>query len=113
MFKNEKKIVISGLAPVSSLGIGKRKFWNSLLAKKINISNEKLSINNEFWDEYYYHKLDDFDFNEIDGLEEIKSDETFSRQFCSNNYDFLYLLASAKLALNDSKLNIKKLNKEI
>ncbi|MCK4407754.1 MAG: hypothetical protein KAV44_08775, partial [Bacteroidales bacterium] len=34
---SKKRVVITGIGPVTSVGIGKDEFWNSLLSKKMNV----------------------------------------------------------------------------
>jgi len=105
--KSDKRIVITGVGPLSSLGSGKDEFWNAILNKKVNISKEEVKINGELWDNFYLHKIKNFDINNYkinpSQLEEIKlwkkGDEII---------DLFYLMAVTKLALEDSGLNLER-----
>lgn len=98
-----KRIVITGLGPISSIGIGKKSLWENLLLAKTNIQQEKTNIGNELWDSFYYHKVDNFDISKFgineDSLEYIKDWKEGEEII-----DLYYLLAAIKLAMVDSQL---------
>ncbi len=102
-FQNDKRVVITGVGPLSSIGSGKNDFWNAILNRKTNVSKETFKIDGEIWDSFYSHKIKNFDINNyhIDPsrLEEIK--------LWKNNeviLDLFYLIAVTNLALEDSGL---------
>jgi len=52
---SEKRVVITGIGPITSIGIGKDEFWKYLLDKKINISRipERFERNYNFKSKFY------------------------------------------------------------
>ena len=98
-----KRIVITGIGPLCSAGIGKSTVWNNLLAGKTNIKKEKVVVDNELWAEYFVHKVAGFDITKFgidrDALNYIKEWKEGEEII-----DLNYLLAAVKLGLDDSKL---------
>ena len=50
-----RRVVITGIGPITSIGIGKDEFWQNLLDKKINLSAipEKFELNHNFRSKFY------------------------------------------------------------
>ena len=61
----KRRVVITGIGPVSSVGIGKDAFWEGILEKKLNIQSVEEKIDGELWDRFYIHQLKDFDISFI------------------------------------------------
>ncbi|MDD3905364.1 MAG: beta-ketoacyl synthase N-terminal-like domain-containing protein [Candidatus Omnitrophica bacterium] len=99
-----KRVVITGIGPMSSLGTGCKETWDSILSSRLNLVKEHYSVGGEEWGEFYLHKLRDFSIDKFDlpkenfkfvkGLRTVKKEDT----------DLYYLLAVIKLAIEDSKL---------
>ena len=106
------RIAVTGIGPISAIGIGKKRFWESILAQKTNVKLEEIRIDNELWDKYYFHKVEDFDIGNF-GIEKDKLDEITEWKEGEKIRDLEYLLASIKLALDDSKLDYKQENNGI
>ena len=102
--KMAKRIAITGLGPISSLGIGCAETWDSILHKRLNIARNKYFIDNEKWDEFYLHKIKRFDIQDFDlpkeNFEFIKEIRTVTKE----DTDLYYFLAIIKLAIEDSGL---------
>lgn len=98
---NKKKVVITGLGVVTSLGIGNDEFWNNLIAGKSGIS-----------------LVDAFDtskhFNHYGGqLRGFKPEDFLDKKKVKVMAKTSHLaIAATRLALEDSKLNIRKINSE-
>ncbi|MFA5338083.1 MAG: beta-ketoacyl-[acyl-carrier-protein] synthase family protein [Candidatus Omnitrophota bacterium] len=98
---NKKRVVVTGLSVVTSIGIGKDEFWRNLIAGKSGIS-----------------KVDAFDtskhFNHYGGqIRGFKQDDFLDKRKAKLMARASHFaIAAAKLALNDSKLLIEKLNPE-
>ncbi len=98
-----KRIAITGIGPISSIGIGKEKLWKNLLKGQINVEKESFFADKEVWDSFYIHKVKNFnikdfeiDPNVLDYIREWKNGEEIP--------DLYYLLAAVSLALRDSQL---------
>ncbi|MBL7129872.1 MAG: hypothetical protein ISS45_00460 [Candidatus Omnitrophica bacterium] len=99
----KKRVVITGIGPLSSIGEGKISFWSNLIKAKTNIRLEKLYFDNDSPYQYYLHKINNFKITNFkinhDKLNEIS-------QWKNDNEvrDLFYFIATIKLAIDDSKL---------
>ncbi len=101
--ENKKRIVITGIGPISSVGIGKDEFWKGILQKRINLKLEKCFIGNEQWDSFHLHKIDKFNIADF-GIDKDKLNDIKEWKEGEEVIDLSYLIAAVKLALDDSKL---------
>lgn len=100
---NKKRIVITGIGPIASVGIGKEDFWNGLCQQNVNIEYVNYRINNEIWTSFYKHRVKKFDINNF----EIDLNFLNDLNYWKGNHEDLdlnFLIAASKLALVDSKL---------
>lgn len=99
----EKRVVVTGIGPLTSIGIGKDSLWSALVEGKTNIKLEEWFVDGELWERFYLHKIDNFDIEKFNidknTLQEIKDWKDGE-----DIIDLYYLLAAVKLALEDSKL---------
>lgn len=98
---DEKRIVITGIGPLTSIGIGKEKLWESLINGRTNIKLKEAYIGKELWDKYYYHKIDNFDITGF-GIDNGVLDWIKDWKEGDEIIDLFYLIAAIKLALDDS-----------
>jgi 3-oxoacyl-(acyl-carrier-protein) synthase len=98
-----KKLVITGIGPVSSCGIGKEAFWQGITKAQTNLVKEKYFVGKELWDEFYLHKIKDFDIKNF-GIDPDKLQDIKDWKEGDEIVDLNYLLASIKLALDDAGL---------
>ena len=103
----QKRIAITGIGPIGSVGIGKDDFWKGVVNKETNVELEKSYAGNEVWDEYYVHKIKNFDIKNF-GIDEDDLEYIEDWKESSIDMDLQYLLASVKLALDDAKIDHKK-----
>lgn len=101
-----KRVVVTGIGPLTSIGFGKDAFWDNLLKKKTNITKEKKVIDTEVWDEYHIHRIKNFNISDF-GLEQGLLNWVKDWKEGTETIDLLYMIASIKLALDDSKLEYK------
>lgn len=99
----DKRIVVTGIGPIASCGIGKETFWQGILDKKTNIREEKCSVDGELWDKFHLHKVEGFDISNF-GIDKEKLEDIKDWKEGEEIPDLNYLIASIKLALDDSKL---------
>lgn len=97
----EKRVVITGLGPIASTGIGKSAFWDGILQKKIGLNEKAFELDGELWAKFYAHTIDNFDFARFkinkDALSYIKEWKEADLP-----KDLYLLLAAVALAIEDS-----------
>lgn len=97
----KRRIVITGVGSVTSLGIGAHKLWESIkegkcgirTIERIDISNLPVKVGAE---------VKDFNPEEFIDKKEVKRTDRFAQ----------FALAAAKMAVEDSKLDLDKINKD-
>jgi len=102
--KKNLKVVITGIGPISSLGMGKDEVWQSIVKQKTGLTLEDYFIGKKTSQKFYVHKAKDIDLvnlgidkNTLTNIETWKGEKDWK--------DLKYLLAAVKLALDDSKLS--------
>lgn len=106
---NSRRVVITGIGPVTSIGIGKDEFWKSLIAGKSGISRLS-NADSEAWynvdvkigGEIKNFKFENF-FSDPKILKSVQKDMDKVTQFA---------VGAAKLAIEDSNIDFSKLNTE-
>ncbi|MBU2541849.1 MAG: beta-ketoacyl-[acyl-carrier-protein] synthase family protein [Candidatus Omnitrophica bacterium] len=94
----KKRVVVTGLGVVSSIGIGKDVFWDNLIKGKSGISLvESFDTTNQFT--HFGGEIKDFNCESFMSKNKIKLMGRASR----------LAIAAAKLALDDAKLNANRL----
>lgn len=97
----KRRVVITGVGSVSSLGIGAHKLWESIregkcgisIIERIDVSNLPVKVGAE---------IKDFNPEEFIDKKEVKRTDRFAQ----------FALTAAKMAVDDSKLNLEEVNKE-
>jgi 3-oxoacyl-(acyl-carrier-protein) synthase len=108
----DRRVVITGVGPLASTGIGRGAFWEGIFRKRIGLKLEEFKVDGELWDKFYIHKIDSFDIEKFNIEEEIIEDiKTWKKG--KEDKDLFYLLAAVKLALDDSKISYDKENNNI
>jgi len=96
-----RKVVITGLGIISSIGIGKADFWTSLIAGKSGISPIE-AFDTSAYERHFGGEVKNFRAEEFIDKRKLKHMGRASQ----------LALAAARLALDDAGLNIKKSDKE-
>ena len=99
----EKRVVVTGIGPLTPIGIGKELLWNNLLMGKTNVKLEEFFVDGELWDKFYLHKIENFDIRKF-GIDHNLLEEIKIWKEGEEIIDLYYLMAAVKLALDDSKL---------
>lgn len=102
----EKRIVITGMGPITSVGIGKNSLWESLIEGRTNIKLKEIVIDDELWDKYYFHKVENFNINNF-GICQDMLDWIKDWKEGDEIVDLYYIIAAIKLAIEDSNLTYK------
>jgi len=99
--KNKRRVVITGLGIISSIGIGKADFWKNLIAGKSGISPIE-AFDTSAYERHFGGEVKNFRAEEFIDKRKLKHMGRASQ----------LALAAARLALDDAGLNIKKSEKE-
>lgn len=103
----ERRVVITGIGPLSSIGTGKEDTWKNILQEKVSVGLLENYIFGEYSEKFKYHKMNDFNIDgfgiNTDILKDIKN-----WQYGEEVIDLYYLFAAIKLALDDSSLEYRE-----
>ncbi|MDD5079221.1 MAG: beta-ketoacyl synthase N-terminal-like domain-containing protein [Candidatus Omnitrophica bacterium] len=95
------RVVITGIGPITSLGIGKNTLWAGLLKGKPHITTVKTTVDNTTWDTYHCHTVPNFNISHF-GINQDELDFIKDWKEGDETIDLFYLFAAIKLALDDS-----------
>ncbi len=98
---NKRRVVVTGLGVISSVGIGKEEFWNSIINGKSGISKVSSFDTKEFRC-HYAGEIKNFTPEDFIAKRKI--------QFLGRTSQLA--IAAASLALKDARLPLKDINKE-
>jgi 3-oxoacyl-[acyl-carrier-protein] synthase II len=108
----DKRIMITGIGPLASTGIGKKAFWEGLLEKRAGVDLKEIILEGKLWESFYAHRIEKFDFarfkideNALAYMNEWKEEEA--------PVDLYYLMAAVALALEDSGIDYKSEDNDI
>lgn len=97
----KRRVVVTGIGVVSSIGIGKDEFWKNLTAGKSGIS-EVTAFDTSTYENHRGGEVKNFD--PLNFIDEVKV-KTLGR-------GSQFAIAASKIAINDSGINFKDLNKD-
>jgi 3-oxoacyl-(acyl-carrier-protein) synthase len=97
-----KRIAITGVGPITAVGTGKERLWDSVKNNRSNVVLEDHYLNGERWGRFPIAKVLDFRLEHF-GLAPAAI-SSLQRESENQSQDLLYLVASSKLALDDSGL---------
>lgn len=99
-----KRIVITGIGPLASTGIGKDAFWSGIMEQRVGLSSRPFDIDGEVWGEFPVHSVKDFDFSKFK-VDELAMDYMKDWKEEEPPIDLYYLMAAVSLALEDSGID--------
>jgi len=108
----ESKVAITGIGPLSPIGIGREAFWKGLLKKETGLRRERCIIGGDVWDEFYVHRIENFDITNFKIDKEL-IDEIRTWKRGENITDLYYLMAAVKLVLEDGNFSYEKKDNDI
>lgn len=97
------RIVITGIGPISSVGIGNKKLINGLRHGVTGIQEKRFSFGGDILAKPKMHIVDNFDINDF-GIERDRIERIRDWKGGKHDMDLLYMLAASKLALDDAKI---------
>lgn len=98
-----KRVVITGIGPICSLGIGKKSLWDNLLSAQTRIVQREEIVDGQLWGKFHVHAVDRFSVNDF-GIDSSLLAWIKDWKDGDESIDLQYLIAAVKLALDDSKL---------
>jgi len=104
-FLQNKRVVITGIGPLTSIGIGKDDLWEGVVKRRKGVVLEKPVVGDEYLRDYFVYKIENFDIKKF-GLSNYVLEEIRLWKNSIESIDLNYLLAVVKLALDDSKLQV-------
>lgn len=107
----DSRIVITGIGPITSIGIGKKALWDGIVNQRTGIIKEDFFLDNELIESFLIHKVNNFDINSF-GIDSCILEDIKRWKEGEEVADLYYLMAAAKLALDDSGLVCNDDNKE-
>lgn len=108
---NEKRVVITGLGPLTAIGIGKEDLWNSILQRRTNVVHHTALLDGKPWTTFPIAKVSQFDIAEFK-LSKAAMNFLQQRELMEDT-DLLYLIAAIQLALRDSNINYSREENDI
>ncbi len=97
---SKRRVVVTGLGVVSSIGIGKDEFWNNLIAGKSGIS-EVTTFSTSGYDNHVGGEVKNFNPLKFITRRNVKEMERVSQ----------FAVSAAKMALEDARLSVSKAKK--
>jgi len=108
----KKRVVVTGIGPLASTGIGKDEFWKGVIEKRVGLSSREFNMDGELWEKFPVHSVTNFDFTKfhVDDLalaymKDWKEEEP--------PIDIYYLIAAIALSLEDSGIKYESENNDI
>lgn len=106
------RVVITGIGPIASPGIGKNNFWKSVCSGAQAPTKVVKKIEGTLWEQYYFYQVQDFNINNF-GISPTSLEEISRWKDGLSNKDLFFLLAAVKLALDDAKINFTDKDNEL
>ena len=102
---SNKRIAITGIGPLSAIGIGKDDLWNGIVNKKSGVEFENQHLPSGDVDSFHTYKINNFNINGF-GLNNDVLNEINVWKNGVDSIDLFYFLATIKLAIDDSCLRV-------
>ena len=105
--RKKQRIVVTGIGPISSLGIGRSETWRGLLKGDVGLELVTNKYGNYEFAKFYLHKIRNFNLNDFKLDANVLNYINAWKQG-NVSYDLLVMLAATKLAIHDAKLDYRK-----
>lgn len=100
-----KRVVVTGIGPLSAIGIGNDELWEGIIERENGVVLEKRLLEGENLEDYFIYKIKNFDIKNF-GIDDYALEEIKIWKNGAESVDLYYLLAAVKLAIDDSKLQV-------
>lgn len=103
-----RRVVITGVGPVTPIGIGAEALWAGILARRTNVVKRQFQEDGETLGEFYVHQAEPLTLDSIrlddEAVQAIRSWKNDDEE----DPDLLYFLVTVGLALRDSGLAVDR-----
>lgn len=99
----QNRVVVTGIGPIASAGIGKDAFWQGIMEKRTGVSSREFNIDGAPWESFPVHSVRDFDFGKFQ-IDELAMAYMKDWKQEEPPVDLYYLMAAVALSLEDSGL---------
>ncbi len=106
-----KRVVITGLGPITAIGIGAAPLWNSIVEGRTSISWHSDHIDGEVWETFPVARVNNFDFEGLGFSDWVR--QVLHEYELTEHRELLYLLAATKLALDESRLEYSRESNDV
>ena len=96
-----RRVVVTGIGVVTSIGIGREKFWKNLISGKSGISKVE-SLDTAIYDTHKGGEVKDFNPSDFINSNEIKNTGRATQ----------FAIGAVKLAIEDAKIKIDSISKD-
>ncbi len=107
---NKRRIVISGIGSLSSLGIGSESIWKNFVNGKCNVENLSASGFDGILDKFKVYKIKKFSRNIFNFDKKVYSEILYWKNQ-HKSFDLLYFFSSIQIAIEDSRIKEKDLKR--
>ncbi|MFC1576389.1 beta-ketoacyl synthase N-terminal-like domain-containing protein [Candidatus Omnitrophota bacterium] len=106
MKKNENRVVITGIGPLTAGGSGKDEVWRAIEAKKTGLVQKKYEIDGSEVGTFHVHQIADFNLDDYE-INKQALNEVVTWKEGDEITDLYYFLATIQMAIKDSGLKIE------
>ncbi|MBI4257223.1 hypothetical protein HY626_04170 [Candidatus Uhrbacteria bacterium] len=110
--QNKNRTVVTGIAPLCSIGRGKELLWDAVVNERTHVVKDRFMMGDDLSEEFYLHRMDDFDISSF-GLDGHILEWITRWKQGYVDMDLMYLSAAIKMALADSQLKYDLENNNI
>lgn len=97
----KNRVVVTGIGPLASTGIGKDAFWQGILERRTGLSSREFKADGASWESFPVHSVRDFDFRKFN-VDEFAMAYMKDWKQEEPPIDLYYLMAAVALSLEDS-----------
>ena len=107
-----RRIVITGIGPITPLGIGKDEALKGVSTQRDGLTLRECKLSKDTWDKSYVHLVGGFDINQF-GIDKHDLEYIKNWKEGEDNKDLLFLLGAVKLACQDANINYRQDNNHL
>jgi 3-oxoacyl-[acyl-carrier-protein] synthase II len=106
-----RRVAITGLGPITAIGIGATELWRRVVEGRTSVSRHSDYIDGQVWETFPVAKVNDFNFDSFGFSRWVH--QALSEYELTGHRELYYLLATTKLALDESRLEYNRERNDI